>query len=590
MTPKYETWLKGVLEKAHNFPHQGTDILGLVLQSNKLTRSGTWVEFGVASGVTLRKLASSKGQAKVWGFDTFTGLPEDWRLTGAVHLKGHFAQDQIPKVDGAHLVTGLFQDTLPSWNPPDPITLVHIDCDIYSGAKCALDHVMPRLAPGAIISFDELLEYPGFEEHEMKALYEATEAGLQWEFIYVSGEKAAIICGQPPESLDFMAYTPDPSFVPPEVLPQIKPASTPVKKSGKKMAFLLDPWACPKPISPETAFTDARGLTGSEITNLMQAIGMAKLGHDVTLYSNFTQNLEIYGIKCAQWNRWPSESKQDWYAAFATIHPACLQHLGSGTLRVFNKQVNDFGYCGGWEQYTDIVTALSNTHKQHLSQSSNFGNWKILPNGCNPADFQEGDRNNRKLVFASSPDRGLHWLLELFPRLRKRIPDAECHVYYAIQDTAIQVFTNIGEHEMANRYKYVNLAVAKLKDHGVFHHKSVSRQEIAKVFSNSRILAYTCDPVRFTEGFSCTTLEAAVAGCLPVIVGADALGEIYGNFVPTIPSPYSKNRDQYFDTLMKYLIDNDAYKQAQTKAKEMAKTHNWTEINKQLEVILGLSG
>jgi len=365
---------------------------------------------------------------------------------------------------------------------------------------------------------------------------------------------------------------------------------TPVNapKSSKKMAFLLDPWACPRPINPEIAFTDARGLTGSEVTNLMQAIEAAKHGYDVTMYSNFTHESETFGIKFAQWSKWPEDSKKNWYSAFATIHPAGLQNLKPGTLRILNQQVNDFGYCSGWEQYTDIVTALSHAHQKHLSQFTNFKNWIVLPNGCNPAEYHDGPRNNKKLVFASSPDRGLHWLLELFPRLKKRVPDAECHVYYNYQDNAVQAYKDRGEDELSNRFKYIDSVLPKLSKIGVFHHKSASRQEMARVFSEYRILAYTCDPVRFTEGFSCTTLEAAVAGCLPVICGTDALGEIYGSIVPTTPPPYIANKDHYFDNLVKYLINDDEYMVAQNRAKEMAKTHNWAAVSKQLQTIMKL--
>ena len=372
-----------------------------------------------------------------------------------------------------------------------------------------------------------------------------------------------------------------------EVVPEYVSASSDTKKS-KKMAFLLDPWACGRPINPDTVFTDSRGLTGSEVTNLMQAIEAAKLGHDVTMYSNFSHEKEAHGIKFARWDRWPEDAKQDWYSAFATIHPAGLQNLTPKTLRIFNQQVNDFVYYNGWEQHTDVVTALSHAHQKHLSQFTSFKNWIVLPNGCDPSVYTNGPRNNKKLVFASSPDRGLHWLLELFPRLKKRIPEVECHVYYNFQEDAAAEHERRGRPELSNRYKYISMALKKLDGKGVFHHKSASRQEIARVFSEARILAYTCDPVSFTEGFSCTTLEAAVSGCLPVICGTDSLGEIYGNFVPTTPAPYKDNKDHYFNNLIKYLTDDTAYRQAQSRAKEMAATHNWTAISKQLQAIMKL--
>jgi hypothetical protein len=72
---------------------------------------------------------------------------------------------------------------------------MHVDCDLYAGAIGALRHCVPKLAPGAIVLFDEMLVYPGFEEHEAKALFEVTEEGLQWEPLFSGGEKFAIVCG-----------------------------------------------------------------------------------------------------------------------------------------------------------------------------------------------------------------------------------------------------------------------------------------------------------------------------------------------------------------------------------------------------------
>lgn len=206
---RYDAWLRDVLARARALEPptskwNGTpDVLGQVLRSDRLQRTGTWAEFGVADGSTLRRIASLRGNARVWGFDTFTGLPEEWkRRDDVVHLKGHFAQERIPQVASAHLVTGLFQDTLPSWRPPTPVTFVHVDCDLYSATKCVFDHVATMLAPGAIVAFDEIFEYPGFEEHEALALYEATESGLRWEPLFCGGERFAIVCRPPVAALD----------------------------------------------------------------------------------------------------------------------------------------------------------------------------------------------------------------------------------------------------------------------------------------------------------------------------------------------------------------------------------------------------
>ena len=166
----------------------GGDVLGQVFRSHALRRTGTWVEFGVAGGTSLRRMAAERGAARLWGFDTFTGLPERWTRKDSLDFPaGAFAQGHVPVTEGAHLVTGLFQDTLPAWCPPEPVTFAHVDCDIYSAAACVLRHLPPRLAPGAVVLFDELVNYPGFEDHEMRALYEAHGRGLRWEWLAAYG-------------------------------------------------------------------------------------------------------------------------------------------------------------------------------------------------------------------------------------------------------------------------------------------------------------------------------------------------------------------------------------------------------------------
>lgn len=185
----YQTFIKQTVNAINALPGGG-EVLEQVFKSPHLQRHGTWVEFGVWVGSTLQRITAERGNAKVYGFDSFQGLPEAWENR---QNKGAFAlqQSEIPVIPDAKLIVGWFQDTLPNWKPAEPITFAHIDCDIYSAASCALTHILPMLADGAIIVFDELFNYPGFEEHEMKALYEAYQKGLRYEWIINYGRDLA---------------------------------------------------------------------------------------------------------------------------------------------------------------------------------------------------------------------------------------------------------------------------------------------------------------------------------------------------------------------------------------------------------------
>lgn len=129
---------------------------------------GLVLEFGVASGYTLREIAAVRPVC--YGFDVFTGLPEFWR-TG--YDQGAFAGD-LPDVGTAQLVVGLFQDTLPTFlaEHPEPFAFVHMDGDLYSSAKTVFDVGFDRFVPGTVIHFDEYFNYPGWEEGEHKAWLE----------------------------------------------------------------------------------------------------------------------------------------------------------------------------------------------------------------------------------------------------------------------------------------------------------------------------------------------------------------------------------------------------------------------------------
>lgn len=136
--------------------------------------AGMALEFGVFTGGTLKIIAAARGGREVYGFDSFQGLPEDWRSNIPA---GTFRLERPPDVDGAQLVIGSFADTLPGFlrTHPGPVAFAHLDADLYRSTKTALDHIGPRLVPGSVLIFDEYFNYPGWENHEHRAWREFVE-------------------------------------------------------------------------------------------------------------------------------------------------------------------------------------------------------------------------------------------------------------------------------------------------------------------------------------------------------------------------------------------------------------------------------
>lgn len=153
-----------------------------------------FLEFGVATGTSINQFASAI-KSEFYGFDTFEGMPEDWK--GWNVKKGQFPNNgKFPKVaDNVNLIKGLIEKTLPSFleqHKNKKIAFIHIDTDSYAPAKTILSLCKNRLVPGSIILFDELHSYTSWQMHEYKALKEEL-ADDSYKFIAFSEYKQGMI-------------------------------------------------------------------------------------------------------------------------------------------------------------------------------------------------------------------------------------------------------------------------------------------------------------------------------------------------------------------------------------------------------------
>jgi O-methyltransferase len=139
------------------------DLYRYVIESELKSQPIDFLEFGVFKGESLQSWTklSAHPCSRFWGFDTFRGLPESWRLprqnypAGIFDVKG--ATPDIPD-SRVHYVAGLFQDTLrdflKTYHPRGRL-VVHLDADLYSSTLYVLTVLDPWLAPGTVVLLDE---------------------------------------------------------------------------------------------------------------------------------------------------------------------------------------------------------------------------------------------------------------------------------------------------------------------------------------------------------------------------------------------------------------------------------------------------
>ena len=151
------------------------------------------LEFGTWKGESSNFF--SKYLKKLYTFDSFEGLSEDWK--GTYFSRGHFnLNKKIPKLNSnVEPIVGWVDDTLEGFlkkhNPK--INFVHLDLDTYTPTKYVLEKLKPYLVKGSIILFDELYGHMGWKEGEYKSLNEVfKEEDYEYNAFNLRGCQVAI--------------------------------------------------------------------------------------------------------------------------------------------------------------------------------------------------------------------------------------------------------------------------------------------------------------------------------------------------------------------------------------------------------------
>jgi len=150
---------------------------------------GLFLEFGVEKGDSTnfiaRHLAERGESSLVHAFDSFEGLPGEW--SGTFERKGKFSLGgRVPPVlSNVRLHKGWFSATIPGFLKDNAgmISLLHVDCDLYSSTKDIFSHVKDRIGPGTIVVFDEYFNYHNWQQHEFMAWQEfVQESGVRYVY------------------------------------------------------------------------------------------------------------------------------------------------------------------------------------------------------------------------------------------------------------------------------------------------------------------------------------------------------------------------------------------------------------------------
>lgn len=174
--------------------------------------------------------------------------------------------------------------------------------------------------------------------------------------------------------------------------------------------------------------------------------------------------------------------------------------------------------CPGAEQAEnyDKIVALSGFHKEYLKETNGVPEEKIVVgfNGINPKDFEDPaiEKNSLKVVFSSSPDRGLSQTIEIVKKARE----------ISGLDIKLDAFYGFSNMRKSGLGAWADEIEAKIKENADFvtMHGNVSKRVLVKHFKEAAVWLYPAD---FIETYCITAIEALCAGTWPIVRDMGAL-------------------------------------------------------------------
>jgi glycosyltransferase involved in cell wall biosynthesis len=326
---------------------------------------------------------------------------------------------------------------------------------------------------------------------------------------------------------------------------------------------------------------EEKPLGGTETGVIHLANELQLLGHDVTVFTREEnpppsspryRNLKDLDSQDETFDLFLSI--RDWMPVFYSVRTRMRMmwtgdsydvgsSFGIGDLRVSKKM--------------DRLLAVSRWQAESLARASGFPPEKIwvIGNGVDLRLFEGSEkRNPKRLIYSSTPHRGLTYVPGLFSELKKRHPDLECHIFSSYKVYGVDGLADLE-----------NFKSEAEKIPGIYFHGSVLQRELAREFMKSAILFYPCN---FEETFCITAMEAQAAGCTIVTTKLAALPETVskaGILIEGVPGTPAYDA-AFVRAADEILTSERLFQQLSQFGMQNAVQHSWNAVAKRFDKFL----
>ncbi len=307
-----------------------------------------------------------------------------------------------------------------------------------------------------------------------------------------------------------------------------------------------------------------KGIGGSETSHVELAIRLAYRGHRVHSYTDLPHDQEDHFAHGVSWCDIEDAdfSQGDLWILYR--QPSLGAKLLEGTRAWLVCQ--DVFY-PDWRsadvaKFEKIIALCPRQVAEIASRDpANASKIVLSGNGVNVERFITAEqdapiRDPKRLIWASSPDRGLKELLDIFERAKEQVPDLSLHIFYGMDNIDKICGGDRNKHPWNQSWKQYDRAHAM---EGVTWEGRVGQEQLAREYLKSGIWCY---PTWFQETSCISCMEAQSLGAIPITnpIWATGYNVKHGVFIEGTPADRLVMA-RYVDTVVR-LATNPAAQEA----------------------------
>lgn len=283
------------------------------------------------------------------------------------------------------------------------------------------------------------------------------------------------------------------------------------------------------------------GVGGAELALLTMCEAWSKIGHRVRLYNSPTHG----GL--SPFPQYPIDTfipKEDRDILIIFRSPNFRSYGAEGKKIWWSCDQYTVGSFSKFAETVDEIVTISQFHATHFSNVYGIHNTKIIDLPLRMDDYSDRGKMKipHRMIFCSVPDRGLHILAEMYPKIKQAIPDASLAITSDYRLWGVDSARNEG---------YIRKFFGM---DGVRFLGAVPRRDMVREQLDAEVMAYPCS---YEELFCYAVAECEYAGAYPVTSSVGAVSTTNMGKIVEGDINSREFRETYSNTLIETLLDKD---------------------------------